>query len=461
MKISNTFRLLFIMLIGLNLACEKYLQVPPPNNQVETNSVFVDSSSADLALTGLYANLMYQDNAVIGVMTRWGGLYADELDYTLSAEPIRQFLTNSLQIDNPQINALWAEIYKHIYQANSIIDAVTKSTGIPDHAKKKLIGEAKFIRSFLFFYAVNNWGDVPLTLSTDYRVNEMTSRMPVNVVYDQIIADLSEAFNALEATYRLPNRIRPNKWAAAAFLARVYLYVGDWLNATRMADQVINSGVYEMESLADVFKIQSRETIWQIYPATGLPSINTYDGNLFIPSSFVNNILPAYLIVPNLYDSFHHKDLRVPNWIGTKIIGDSTYYFPYKYKVRIDVDRSEYPIVFRFAELFLIRAEAHAGRQGFAAAIADINIIRNRAGLDLLEVGLTGDAVVQALENERRHEFFAEFGHRFYDLKRTNRADVVLSEVKGNLWEQWKSNWPIPLNQLLANPFLLQNEGYN
>src|SRR5690606_4606529 len=262
----------------------------------------------------------------------------------------RQFLTNSLQVDNPDLDRLWIEIYKHIYQANSLIEGVNQSAGISENAKKKFIGEAKFIRSFLFFYAVNNWGDVPFTMTSDYRVNETMQRTAESAIYGQIINDLTDAYNTLGSDYDVPNRIRPNKWAAGALLARVYLYIGDWENAARVATDVIGSGFFELESLHDAFKIQSRETIWQIFPSTGVLSVNTFDGQLFIPSSLTSETLPAYLISGELYNSFDERDARRSAWIEAKIVGGTPYYFPYKYKVRINIERSEYPILFRLAE---------------------------------------------------------------------------------------------------------------
>jgi hypothetical protein len=95
-----------------------------------------------------------------------------------------------------------------------------------------------------------------------------------------------------------------------------------------------------------------------------------------------------------------------------------------------------------------------------SGAIADLNVIRIRAGLAGLPENLTQSEVLTVVEEERRHELFCEWSHRWFDLKRTGRAQDILKEVKGDNWQASDVLWPIPLNQLLANPFLEQNNGY-
>lgn len=116
-------------------------------------------------------------------------------------------------------------------------------------------------------------------------------------------------------------------------------------------------------------------------------------------------------------------------------------------------------MVFRLAEQYLIRAEARAQQGDATGAKADINAIRNRAGLP--DTDADGQAsILAAIEHERRIEFFTEWGHRWFDLKRTGRADAVLSPIKPN-WQSTDVLFPIPLQEIENNPNLLpQNAGY-
>lgn len=120
----------------------------------------------------------------------------------------------------------------------------------------------------------------------------------------------------------------------------------------------------------------------------------------------------------------------------------------------------EYHIVFRLAEQYLIRAEARIQLGKITGAIQDLNKIRARAGLPPLSTSMTRDNAVAALEQERRIELFAEFGHRWLDLKRTNKVDQVIGALKPSTWQPTAALWPVPQVQRRANPFLTQNKGY-
>lgn len=118
--------------------------------------------------------------------------------------------------------------------------------------------------------------------------------------------------------------------------------------------------------------------------------------------------------------------------------------------------------VLRLAEMYLIRAEARAQQDNISggnSAAADINVVRQRAGVPLIE-GLSKNQVLLAIENERRMELCFE-GHRWYDLVRTGRAQAVMDEFTSN-WTSKDELWPIPLREIINNPALqnAQNPGY-
>jgi hypothetical protein len=120
-------------------------------------------------------------------------------------------------------------------------------------------------------------------------------------------------------------------------------------------------------------------------------------------------------------------------------------------------------MVLRLAEQYLIRAEAAAkGASSLSDAIDDLNVIRNRAGVGSLPHSLNQQQVIDAIEKERRLELFMEWGHRWFDLKRTGRATNVLSEyVIKQPWEgDYQLLYPIPETELEAGPNLIPNPGY-
>jgi hypothetical protein len=146
--------------------------------------------------------------------------------------------------------------------------------------------------------------------------------------------------------------------------------------------------------------------------------------------------------------------------VGVDVYAGTTYYFPYKYKIRTGyTPLNEYYTVLRLAEQYLIRAEARVYINDFAGAKADINTIRTRAGLSNTSASDKASLLL-AIEQERRIELFVEWGHRWLDLKRTGRASAILAPLKGADWQSTDILWPIPQSQINTNPSLIQNPGY-
>lgn len=251
--------------------------------------------------------------------------------------------------------------------------------------------------------------------------------------------------------------MRPNKWAATALLARVYLYNKDWANAQAQSNAVISANIYTpLPSLDNAFLANNTEAIWQLKPVN--LSYNTYEG-LLIPPSLTT--LPSYPLSNSLIQSFEAGDNRLTSWTGIAVVAGNNYYFPYKYKIRDGSTQTEYYTVLRLSEQYLIRAEAEANGagNGINAALIDLNVIRNRAGLANYG-GLTDQtSVLAAIAHERQVELFAEWGHRFFDLKRTGKINSVLGIAKLN-WQPNAALWPIPITQINANNSLTQNPGY-
>jgi hypothetical protein len=244
-------------------------------------------------------------------------------------------------------------------------------------------------------------------------------------------------------------RIRPNKWAATALLARVYLFRGNWDAAVLAATTVIeHKELYDTVPLNTVFLKHSREAIWQLQP---VDRTFTADAELFA-------VQRPVLISDDLLQAFEPDDARKQLWLG-----DNEQYYPYKYKVVTPGSpTTEYTMVLRLAEQYLIRAEAWARSGHPEEARADLNVIRQRAGLRDMGVTTT-ELLLATILHERRIEFFSEWGHRWLDLKRTGKVNAVMSGVtpgKGGSWQSYKQWYPIPRSELLLNHNLVQNTGY-
>jgi hypothetical protein len=157
------------------------------------------------------------------------------------------------------------------------------------------------------------------------------------------------------------------------------------------------------------------------------------------------------------------SDLRVMNWIDTLIMDPDTLFFPSKYKqYQRSLPMTEYSMVFRLAELYLIRAEARVmlGRVlGDDGAEGDVNIIRLRAGLSKT-TSITESQMLSEIADERRIEFLAEWGHRWFDLKRSPIGVDVLKTLKID-FSLNDFLYPLPSSEIVKNSSLGdQNPGY-
>jgi starch-binding outer membrane protein, SusD/RagB family len=461
MKINKNKLSVFLLMLMLP-ACTKFVQVDTPSTQLITSTVFTSDNTATAAVTGIYANMMTVNLGFYGGgITLAGGLSADEFQNFSFTPDQSGFADNSLKPTNQVIKQLWGEPYQYIYAANAIIQGLTGSTGVSSTTARELEGEAKFIRAFSYFYLVNLWGDVPLVLQTTYTTNDTLSRTPVPLVYKQIIADLQDAESLLLPDYTTGGgeRIRPNQSAATALLARVFLYTHDWQGAINQATTIIgNTGLYSLQTdLSQVFLANSAEAIWQLQPVT--PEVNTWEGNYFILTAGPSSS-PAQITLSNtLVSSFEPGDLRKSNWTNIDTTGGLMSYYPYKYKVQFGSPVTEYEMMLRFSEQYLIRSEAEANLGDITSAVADLNIIRQRAGLPGLSTSLSQNACLQSIAQERKIELFAEWGHRWLDLKRTGMSGQVLSPEKPG-WMAYDSLYPLPQSEIQNDPHLTQNAGY-
>ena len=441
-------------------SCDSFTETDLPKTQLIKTAVFQDVKTATAALSDCYAQM--RDYSMItgnsdGLSSLLGN-YADELTYYgVSDSPLQNFYTHTLLPSNSGVSVLWNSSYNQIYAANAIVEGVENSTEITGDNRNRLKGEALFIRAFIHFNLVNLFGDIPYITSTDYRTNTMISKQTQADVYKQIIADLLEAKELLPETYTSAQRIRPNKYTVSALLARVFLYTENWQLAENEASVIINkTALYQWQDNLDlVFLKDSPSTIWQLHP--GVAGLNTIEGRTFIFTSAPPNIQAISL---DLLNAFEAGDQRKNQWLGSVNDGTDTYYFPFKYKLDTNSGTSqEYSIIFRLEEQYLIRAEARIHLGKLAEAKNDINKIRQRATL-ANTTAITSEELSQAVLQERRVELFTEFGHRWFDLKRTGKAGTVLSVIK-SAWKDRDNLLPLPASELIANSHLLpQNQGY-
>jgi hypothetical protein len=452
-------KVLFCCILFLS-ACDDFVDVDLPSSQLTANAVFQDKATANAAMVSIYAKM--RDSGLLsgnlsGLSNQMGN-YADELVYYGDVSgTTRNFYNNTILASNLEISNWWNSSYNQIYAANAIIEGVNASTALIDADKKQFTGEALFVRSLLHFYLLNLYGDVPYITTTNYEQNKVTRRMPTSELYTHIIDDLELAVSLLPEAYISSDRVRPNKSVAMALLARVYLFKGMWAEAANAASYLINNTVmYPWETnLDNIFLKDSSTTIWQFIPRTD--GQNTQEGETFIFTSGPPSLMA---LSEQLINVFELGDQRKDHWVASVTNGTDTWYHANKYKEKSNTSSSmEYSIVFRLAEQYLIRSEARAQQGDLIGAKEDLDKIRNTAGL-AGTTAISQQDILTAVLQERKVEFFTELGHRFFDLKRTNRLDEVLLPIKAG-WNTTDSLLPLPESELSLNPNLNpQNSGY-
>lgn len=474
---KKAIQLSLLIICSCGLACKKFVEVSLPIDSVSTASAFDTQAKILSAVRAMYLNMVRSTNFGFGgAMSVGPGVSSDEMLCNSTTSAYYEFSNNAVSSQNTALNYYWAAMYNTIYLSNQAIINIPKSAAINEATKKQYIAEARFVRAANYFYLVNLFGDVPLAISEDYRVNATLPRTSTSRVYELVIEDLKYAQENLGIAYQggfaSAPRIRANRYAAKALLSRVYLYLDDWANAEALATEVIEAkdatggALYTIESnLANVFLLTSKEVI--LHLPQGATLLYTWEGYAFVPSSATT--IPNYQLTDSFITNFPTAapfDQRKANWIKTSTIVSGgqthTYYSPNKYKLRAGTGtvKTEALAFLRLAEVYLNRAEARAQQHKLGLAIDDLDVIRKRAGFSTAtSSGTLQPELLSLIGKERSMELFAEMGHRWLDLKRRGEADIVLKD-KPN-WRPEAKLFPIPNTDISTNHSLVQNPGYS
>ncbi|MCW2498310.1 RagB/SusD family nutrient uptake outer membrane protein [Jatrophihabitans sp.] len=456
--------------------CKKFLDVPLPTDQIAAQGVFDNDVSVAAVATGIFFDMV--NNSYVAGGSGIGfcsGLYTDELT-SIQTNPLGftiPFYTDNITDANTA--GTWSGLYRQISSCNIAIEGINGSKALIVN-KNQYLGEIYATRAWLYFNLVNLYGGVPLALVSDYRITNALFRSTPAQVYAQIIADAKTAASLLPADFRdgtgatTASRARPNKYMAETILARAYLYTKDWTNAEAQATAIINNtALFKLMPPAQTFIVAGNtETIWGLAP-TGSGFVldyNVYNGGMPAVITSPQTIL-TYDAVACLSDAqrnvFDSGDLRFINWVRATLDKNTNTTYNFSNKNKSSVNGVEANVIARLAEIYLIRAEARAQQNNVPGAQADLNVIRTRAGLPNTPAATQSD-LLAATENERRCELFSESGHRFFDLKRTGKIDMVMNvtaPLKGGTWAGFKQLWPISSSDVSLDPNLVQNPGYN
>lgn len=481
--------LLALTAIFANNACKKFLELEPVSQGIAVSNTSADSifyksaSEAEAALAGTYRDFKNEYFELDYFVN--GDAQSD--DAYAGADNPANFQIDEFRLDatNSNVARDWRYLYATIGKCNTLINNVmaVNDPALSAARKEEMVGEASFIRAFMYFQAVQLWGDIPLQLKEVKSISAATleeiypqifpARSPEAAVYDQIIADLETAIAKLPAN--AAHKGYATKGAANAVLAKVYAtrLPINWAKVQAHCDAVIAGGyslLPDYEQLWNSANENTAEAIFEINYDGGITDGNWgtkmfrgLDWKKFnIPS---NDLLAAY-------DAEGDLKRKNANVIFLDVSGkwSDTHYpqtqYPFVNKWRNFQEGSNQNYIFiRLADILLLKAEALTELGDAAGATALVNQIRTRVNLAAITASSPSELRL-AIEKERRLELAFE-GHRWFDLKRTGRAIEVMNAVKGSggvsLGYALNTNrlvWPIPQAELDKNIKLVQNVGY-
>jgi hypothetical protein len=449
--------IIYTLFAVLFISCESELDVQPRQREDATISLSTEKGIKDI-LTGTYAiaangdvyggrilvaaDLLGQTGSTATTDLRWRGTFAD----------FRHMYAKTMLVNNAFAQQIWARNYEIINSANTVIENINKVSSADD--KKRMVGEANFLKSLAYFDLVRFFGkqyEAGKTNSqlgviirdkaiSDFTIDLSAERSSVDAVYALVIDGLNKAFNDLPED----NEFYANKYAAKALLARVYLQMQNYPAARDAANYVIeNSGADLSTKYADAFNHDANqiEDIFaiQITKQTGDNQVvNHYaseanggrGGDIEITSNYLNK-----------FDDVN-DDRRNFNKINPANNRRLTSKFTSQFG---DVG------IIRLAEMYLIRAETNfrENTTDGSTPLDDVNALRTRANA----VNFTTLTLARILR-ERELELGME-GFRIHDIKRT--GGNVTSSLP---WTSDKLLFPIPLREIDSNKKISQNSGY-
>jgi hypothetical protein len=447
MKTNMKSLIRILPLILLLTSCKDFLDVEP-RDSVSDEATIIDKTSAQTAVRGIYREL--GDDAYYGSLFQTiGYLSGDNIQWTGSQSVIQQFISHSVKADNANIATVWAGIYSTINRANQVIDklpAVNDATFTTEE-KNALLGEAYFIRALAYFDLARTWGGVQLVVKATANIDDTKGlkRSTLAQTYAQVLSDLQTAEPLLPET---TNRYRATRKTVWALLARFYLYQKDWPQAEAYASKLIADAEYRLIKPYSAFfannVVATDESIFEI--AYSANNVNSHRGYWQPPANGgTRQWAPneAFIALINDLATGGNRNAAVA------ITNQGLWYGNFYYRS----PATDPAFVLRIAEQYLIRAEARAQQSNLEGALADLDAVRDRAGLTGSSA-TTEEALLLAIENERRLEFAFE-PHRWYDLVRTGRAAAVLGVT-----DERRYLMPIPAIELSTDNALEPNPGY-
>ena len=477
--------ILYLAGIFTAIGCEEDMLNKLPLDSPSSASFYNDRTEVDMGLFGAYEALTFTT-----VGNRPWIITLDnttDISWNRSANNIQALGNGTAGSDNGAARNVWVEFYRVIARTNFLLDNIENAQGkISEDYYNQVVGEARFLRAFSYFYLSRLFGDVPL-VTTSISISEaQMPATPQEEIATWIINEMDDIAADLPVSYS-GNTGRATSVAAHFLKAKTALVEERWELAAQAAQDAMNLGHYELEpNYADLFSYDgenSNEVILAIQYLKGIvwhdnaryltsrlgrgvsnevptqqfvDSYEAIDGlpidesPLFDPQNPYENRDPRLemsVVIPHsIYFGFQfetHPDslkiwnynvnppTRVNNTDATNPYATYTNYLWRKWADHRDIDATTQSdmnlTLMRLAELYLIYAEAKIEANDIDNSVYDaINAVRNRSGMPSVEPGKSQAELRSIVRRERKVELAME-GHRLIDIRRWGIAEDVLS----------------------------------
>jgi len=456
------------------MGCSKMLD-KQPLDAASTTTYWKTEADAEQAVNNCYRSLTDIDNDIFLSS-------ATDDSYAWSGWPldIAGAANGSATATLGTFDHYWSHSYQAIAAANNVLDNMDKipASAIDETIRKRLKGEARFIRAYFYQQLTGFYGDVPLITHIQSPSEFDAPKTPKDSVALFVVSEIDDFANDLPLSYDASNLGRVTQGAALALKARVLLYEGKWPEAAAASQAVMNLGIYNIEqggylSLFDGTNKSSKEIILagqyikDVYASgvttwVGGPSLGGWseiaplqrlvddyectDGKTIDQSPLYNastpynnrdNRLTLTVAVPGTVINGTTIDVTAPNSIdglGKNNASFTGYYF--KKYIPADVGANWWSnsyndeILIRYAEVLLTYAEAKIEANDIDASVYDaINQIRQRTGVNqpaVTPADYATQADLRTLVRRERHVEFAVEPQRLFDIRRWKTAEIVM-----------------------------------
>lgn len=495
--------IIFLSCIVILTSCHEILNTNPTDFYTQ-ETFWKNAAHAEQAVTGCYQALLHNDLHNSQTPFMWDCMTPNAYNYDNqngANEYARGIHTSTWLGMNINV---WRGCYRGIGRCNSVIANLPDIT-MDETLKKRLIGEAKFLRAFYYDKMNVVFNGVPLILNPpSIADHSQLPRESYEKVLEAVIKDLDDAISALPVSYSSGNGGRATKGAALSLKARVLLQNHKYPEVVSTIDRIFSLNQYELfpdyNGLFRKVNEGNSEIIFDV--RFKAPEVtNSYDIIMaqYSTQAPLQNLVDAYQMIDGksikespIYDEkkpWENRDPRFAqsilylgapwrNRVATEFDLHQTGYSFRKYTEynqftvgTLSNSETNY-IIIRYADVLLMYAEALNEVNGPVQAVYNaINSIRNRPNVKMpnLTSGLSKEEMREEIRLERRIELAGE-GSYFYDIRRWGLIDKVMSgpiyNSKGNVIETREFNpardryFPVPYTEIDLNPKLQQNPGY-